>query len=187
MKVQSLKQFEKNRATCKTCNKIIKARATLRKLDNDNNQVEEEKEAVSIEDSAIERIQSILKDKSDVKFQTREEAEEFIANDLMNDISTLNALADLYEDLANEAGSKKDKKEYAAKLETVTQKKIDLKLKLIKSFDFFSELSKPENDDPLYTPVHIYLNENIPSESIVESKFHAKSDEIQDLENEPKQ
>ena len=177
----SLDYFEKGRKNCKIClnlqrAELIKKKALKEIAKVDGDTIEEVKPINNNDElSALvaKKLKEKINDESDeeINFNDRSDIESFIAKDLIADIKDLDNLIAVYKDLANTATNNRDKKDFAAKIETATAKKIDLKLKLMKNFDLFTELSKPVEDDPLYTPVYLNIITELPESCIVEPEF----------------
>ena len=123
---------------------------------------------------------------TDISFGARSDVERYIAEQILKDIQGLDDLIQTYQELVDSSDNRKEQKDYAAKIETATAKRIDLNLKLIKAFDLFADLGKPIEDNPLYTPVHFTLNLAMPASCIVTNKFAPEPDEIQPVIPEDK-
>jgi len=174
--LKPLEQFEKRRSKCKTCIYKQRAEITAKKSLDEQNQfpkIEEEPEDFQLPPNIAKKMVEMSFGKS------REKTEAFIAQDMLNDLAELSDTIALYKSLVTQTKVMKEKKEYASKIETATAKKMDIKLKLIKNFGFFTDLSKPVEDDPLYTPVHLFIVPECPQSSIVPNKFNPQEDEIQ--------
>lgn len=112
-------------------------------------------------------------------FGNRSSAEAYVADQIRKDIDALDDLIGRYEGMLDDTMVVKEQKDVTARIEACVQKRVELSMKLVKAFDLFSDLGRPVDDDPLYTPVYINIVTTMPESCIVPDKFHRAVEEIQ--------
>ena len=181
LKEKPLKDFAKNRAICKPCRALALAQSKVKKQ---SEQPQPEQPPVHLNANGDIALDQLFSSEFDAAlFDDRGNAENYIKQKLITSINRYDQLAQSYLHMAGQATSRKERKELLAKVETANKNSADLQFKLIKEFGFFADLAKPDNDDPLYTPVNLFLNTELPASCIVEPPFQIQPDELQPVES----
>lgn len=129
-----------------------------------------------------------------VSMQTRDEVERFCREkirELTEDYAELKAdvravRAALRETIRQQSGSGSVSKEILHMFQEATDRyqkilgnESEILSTLMRQYELFSELDRPEEDNPLYTPVQLVIESTPPPEALVAPRFQRPEDEYE--------